>query len=188
MHVLFINEYNYSHILPINDFSGGIPRFIGNLTSLKILSLGKCGLGGRFFAIFSTELVEYTKFSKPCFKCFFWWPSFIDWKLFELSTLSISLNLGGNQLSGELPQEVGNLKNLNEIILENNRLSGDLPTTISSCSSLVNLDISNNFFQGTLKSSLRSLRAIQTFDASQNNFTTKIPTYLEEIRFISNFL
>jgi Leucine-rich repeat (LRR) protein len=36
----------------------------------------------------------------------------------------ILLNLSGNQLTGEIPQGFGNLKNLKRLFLQNNRFTG----------------------------------------------------------------
>jgi hypothetical protein len=46
------------------------------------------------------------------------------------------LRLGRNQLSGTLPSEFGNLKNLEELILNDNDLSGTIPTELAGLSKL----------------------------------------------------
>ena len=40
------------------------------------------------------------------------------------------LVLGGNQLSGEIPPELGNLANLIELVLSKNQLSGCVPSSL----------------------------------------------------------
>ena len=51
------------------------------------------------------------------------------------------LHLCGNELSGEIPAELGNLTNLEELSLSSNGLSGPLPLTLSALSQLSVLDI-----------------------------------------------
>ncbi|KAI7745661.1 hypothetical protein M8C21_006814 [Ambrosia artemisiifolia] len=138
--------------LTLNEFNGTIPSSLGNCKRLIKLDLDRNNFTGG-----------------------------IPRELFQLRSLSISLNLGNNQLSGPLPAEVGNLNNVNEIILANNRLSGNIPSSISSCVSLQILNISNNLFSGSLPESLGSLRALEDLDVSSNNITGAIPNYLEVI-------
>ena len=66
----------------------------------------------------------------------------------------ISLNLSNNQLSGSIPDGIGNLINLEELLLNNNQLSGNVPESISDLeiindvTYLFNLE-NNNLFQLT---------------------------------------
>ncbi|CAN1130446.1 Leucine-rich repeat protein 2 [Linum perenne] len=55
------------------------------------------------------------------------------------------LSLEDNKLNGEIPAELGNLKNLIALDLYNNSLSGSIPSSLgSSLQSLKFLDVSNN--------------------------------------------
>ena len=58
------------------------------------------------------------------------------------------MSLDGNQLSGNIPQELGLLKSLKHLYLGNNRLSGEIPRDLALLDSLVNLDVSNNQLSG----------------------------------------
>ena len=40
------------------------------------------------------------------------------------------LNLGGNELTGSIPSEIGNLTNLTRLILSGNQLTGEIPESI----------------------------------------------------------
>ncbi|KAI3828099.1 hypothetical protein L1987_02196 [Smallanthus sonchifolius] len=159
-----------------NYFSGSIPGSLGNLSMMLELYLNSNEFNGTIpSSLGSCKRLLKLDLDRNRLT------GDIPRRLFELSLLSTSLNLGNNQLSGQLPVEVGNLKNLYEINLANNRLSGDLPSSLGRCISLFNLNISNNFFSGSLPESLKSLRSLENLDVSSNNFTGRIPTYLEVI-------
>ncbi|KAJ9535226.1 LOW QUALITY PROTEIN: hypothetical protein OSB04_un001688 [Centaurea solstitialis] len=148
-------------IIEGNSFSGIIPRSIGNMLhtldyrkckNLLLLILSENNLGGS-----------------------------IPKELFQVSSLSIGLDLSRNNLSGALPKEIGSLKNLGILDLSDNRLSGELPSGFSSYVSLQTLNLSRNFFHGSMPVSLSSLRGLEYVDVSRNNFSGHIPTYLQEL-------
>jgi Leucine-rich repeat (LRR) protein len=43
----------------------------------------------------------------------------------------VTLDLGGNQFSGEIQENIGQLKRLEEFHLSNNKMSGELPSAKS---------------------------------------------------------
>ena len=51
----------------------------------------------------------------------------------------MSCILSENQLSGEIPAELGSLSNLISLILDNNALSGEIPAELGSLSNLISL-------------------------------------------------
>ncbi|KAI3857292.1 hypothetical protein MKX03_003134, partial [Papaver bracteatum] len=59
-----------------------------------------------------------------------------------LSGLTSLLNMSRNSLSGSLPQEIRNLKNVVTIDLSHNKLSGSIPNSIEECRSLQKLFMS----------------------------------------------
>ena len=46
------------------------------------------------------------------------------------------LNLGGQELSGPIPAEIGNLTNLETLMLNDNNLSGNIPSSIGNLTQL----------------------------------------------------
>ncbi|CAN1268590.1 Leucine-rich repeat protein 1 [Linum perenne] len=66
------------------------------------------------------------------------------------------LSLEDNKLNGEIPAELGNLKNLIALDLYNNRLNGSIPTELGNLKNLVALDLFNNSLSGSIPSSLGS--------------------------------
>ena len=67
-----------------------------------------------------------------------------------------SIRLGNNMLVGNLPSEIGNLTELEELDIENNRLDGSLPVdTMIKLSKLQKLNLSENNFSGPLPVDLK---------------------------------
>ena len=59
-----------------------------------------------------------------------------------------SLDLSANQLSGEIPPELGSLSNLEWLDLNGSRLSGEIPSELGSLSNLERLDLHGNQLSG----------------------------------------
>ncbi|KAL4576164.1 hypothetical protein LXL04_012253 [Taraxacum kok-saghyz] len=163
-----------------NNFIGKFPDFIGNLSLLNELDLSDNRLKGKI----STNLGNCTNLASlylsdnnltgP-----------IPVELFQLSSLSITLNLAQNQLVGSIPQEIGKLKSLTKLDLSQNYLSGTIPDEIGSCASLEYLDLTENSFQGLLPRNMKYLRGIRNLDLSSNNLSGEIPRFLEQLNLSS---
>ena len=66
----------------------------------------------------------------------------------------IELDLRGNELSGEIPPELGSLSNLKWLYLYANALSGEIPPELGSLSNLRELYLEDNNLSGCVPSSL----------------------------------
>ena len=73
----------------------------------------------------------------------------------ELGSLSYlrELYLSENDLSGEIPAELGSLSNLEELYLHINNLSGEIPAELGGLSSLEELYLAGNKLSGCMPSS-----------------------------------
>ena len=60
------------------------------------------------------------------------------------------LSLGNNQLSGEMPAELGNLLSLERLSLNDNQLNGEIPVVLGSLPNLQRLDLRNNQLSGEI--------------------------------------
>ncbi|KAM4068879.1 hypothetical protein ACB094_12G045600 [Castanea mollissima] len=60
----------------------------------------------------------------------------------------VALNFAGNKFSGEDPNSLGRLSNLETLKLYNNSFSGKLPSSLKNCSSLIVIDLGDNRFFG----------------------------------------
>ncbi|KAG2260178.1 hypothetical protein Bca52824_079472 [Brassica carinata] len=85
------------------------------------------------------------------------------------------LDLSSNQLSGEIPAEVWDLKNIRSLNFSSNRLTGSIPDSISKLENLESLDLSNNKLHGNIPPQLADLNNLGYFNVSYNNLSGEIP-------------
>ncbi|KAJ4726103.1 Leucine-rich receptor-like kinase family protein [Melia azedarach] len=151
-----------------NNLSGPIPRCINNLTamlnlskatesSIQYLSEASFGLG----PVFENEIIV-TK-----------------GKAMEYSTilkLVRSMDLSGNNLSGDIPVEMTDLVALQSLNLSHNFFTGRIPENIGAMRSLESVDFSGNQLCGRIPEGISSLTYLSHLNLSSNNLTGKIPS------------
>ncbi|CAI0416000.1 unnamed protein product [Linum tenue] len=96
-----------------------------------------------------------------------------------ISSLSDFLDLGGNRLIGEIPGEVGNLRNLGSLGLYSNMLSGEIPSSLGSCVRMELLYLQDNLLKGSIPSSLNELKGLREFNVSRNNLSGEVPVFFQ---------
>ena len=94
--------------------------------------------------------------------------------LANLTKLSLSIN----QLSGTIPSELGNLADLTELWLFGNGFSGSLPPELGNLSNLTNLTLGLNQLSGTIPSELGRLSNLTILGLSSNQLSGAIPSEL----------
>jgi hypothetical protein len=77
--------------------------------------------------------------------------------------------IGRNNLSGNNPIEIGNLKMLHGLDFSHNNFSGSIPDQVSELTNLEILDLSANRLFGQIPSSLSSLHFLSHFSVANNN-------------------
>ena len=104
------------------------------------------------------------------------------------------LDLSGNGLSGDLPEELGNLHSLRKLYLHSNELSGQIPSELGSLTLLHELDLHSNELSGQIPSELGSLAPLRELYLHSNKLSGQIPselgslTLLRELDLYSNSL
>ena len=87
----------------------------------------------------------------------------------------ISINLPSNNLSGGLPEELGDLFNLGNFDVSSNKLSGVIPESIGRLSNLTRFNVWKNNIGGNIPKSIGHLKKLEFFDAGFNNIEGGIP-------------
>lgn len=85
------------------------------------------------------------------------------------------LDLSSNELSGEIPEELGDLKRVRSMNLSRNSLSGFIPGSFSDLKSVESLDLSFNKLRGNIPSQLTMMQSLVVFNVSYNDLSGVIP-------------
>ncbi|XP_073003259.1 protein NSP-INTERACTING KINASE 1-like [Typha latifolia] len=85
------------------------------------------------------------------------------------------LLLQSNNISGPIPSEIGKLSKLHQLDLSNNYLSGEIPATLGNLKSLLYLRINNNSLSGAFPLSLTNISELAFLDLSYNNLSGPVP-------------
>lgn len=100
-----------------------------------------------------------------------------SWTMVTCSAESFVIGLGtpSQNLSGTLSPSIGNLTNLQIVLLQNNNITGPIPHEIGKLSKLQTLDISDNRFTGEVPSNLSQLKNLQYMRLNNNSLSGAIP-------------
>ncbi|XP_044444378.1 putative receptor-like protein kinase At3g47110 [Triticum aestivum] len=154
-----------------HTLSGLIPPSLGNLSQLISLRARDCNLEGPIPA----SLGELKNIFMIDLSRNFHLNGSIPREILKLTSLSWYVDLSYNSLSGPIPNEVGSLSNLNQLILSGNRLSGEIPDSIQNCIVLVLLSLDNNSFEGVIPRPLANIKGLIKLDLSMNKFFGEVP-------------
>ncbi|MBO1352143.1 MAG: putative Ig domain-containing protein, partial [Hormoscilla sp. GUM202] len=91
------------------------------------------------------------------------------------------IELNRNSLSGTLPEELGDLSNLQKLRLQSNSLSGTIPSELGELGNLQDLGLYNNSLSGTLPSWIVSISDLQFLGLSKNDFHGTVPSEYSEL-------
>ncbi|KAG6639454.1 hypothetical protein CIPAW_10G101700 [Carya illinoinensis] len=128
--------------IKIHILTGSIPSEIGNLQNLETIGTSLNGfLGPIPFQIFNISRIQF-------------------------------ISMAINKFSGHLPADMGLfLPKLEELYLGGNKLSGIIPNSISNASQLTFIDLSVNSLSGIIPEVLGNLRLLKSLNLEFNNLT-----------------
>ncbi|GLT51805.1 hypothetical protein SLA2020_251870 [Shorea laevis] len=143
-----------------NYFTGSLPAWIGNLSTLQYLS------------------IAYNAFSGPI-------PKELG-NLKELTSLAFSFN----NFSGTLPLELGNLVKLEHLYIDSCGVGGEIPSTFANLLNMQEMCLSDNPFTGKIPDFIGNWTNLKLLRLEGNYFEGPIPssfpklTSLETLRII----
>ncbi|KAH7665643.1 Non-specific serine/threonine protein kinase protein [Dioscorea alata] len=93
----------------------------------------------------------------------------------------IKLSLLGNRISGRIPEELGNITSLKELVLQDNLMGGPIPTSLGKLINLEILHLSGNNFRGELPKALGNLKNLTELDMEGTSLEGPFPSSFSEL-------
>ncbi|KAL5789142.1 hypothetical protein ACOSQ2_004030 [Xanthoceras sorbifolium] len=191
----------------VNSFSGFIPSTIGySFTSLQLVDLGSNNFTSTTRDLsFLTSLTNCKNLRIASFDSN---PlnGFLPTSIGNLSNSLERIYLSSCNIGGNIPQEIGNLKNLmmlyldyNEfrgsipatlgnlkqlqgLVLHFNKLEGSIPNNICHLDKVVDLYLGNNKLSGAIPPCFGKMTSLRTLSLSSNGLTSVIPLSLWNLK------
>ncbi|KAL2228819.1 UNVERIFIED_CONTAM: Receptor kinase-like protein Xa21 [Sesamum indicum] len=172
--------------LGYNFFDGNIPMTLGNLLQLKIIMLEGNQLTNdptKTELEFLTALTNCPRLNtiqigyNPL-------DGVLPRSFMSSGNLSASLgkfHASGCGLKGVIPTEIGNFSNLYWLSLARNNLTGQFPDTIGNLRILQRFQANENGIQGRIPSGLCNLEGLYELNLSKNKFSGELPSCLGNI-------
>ncbi|XP_058093861.1 MDIS1-interacting receptor like kinase 2-like isoform X2 [Magnolia sinica] len=159
--------------LSTNNLYGILPLSMANLSHISELNISSNEISGKLDPIFFTNWTKLISFQLQNNQ----FTGNIPSEIRLLTNLQI-LNLGGNKINGSIPWEIGNLVNLNEIVLSYNNLTGPIPPPLGNLSSLTILNLYSNQIYGSIPPEIGNLVNLKELDLYNNLVTGSVPSTL----------
>ena len=181
-----------------NQLTGSIPPALGNLSELQALGLSGNQFSGCIpNVLISVWISDLSRLGLPlcdqdiaCVEdcatllgikdtlagtASLNWSTRLPVSLWEGIIISNSrvteLHLYGDQLTGRIPPELGNLSQLTILDLHSNELTGNIPATLGNLSQLQALGLSGNQLTGNIPPALGNLPKLEWLNMSYNQLT-----------------
>ncbi|KAL4340836.1 hypothetical protein GQ457_08G000280 [Hibiscus cannabinus] len=204
-------------LLNNNHFEGMIPLQLCNLGHLSLIDLSNNNLSGmipsclkittwneiydeyaRYVADF--EISQSTVPQPPPSPSSFSMDQPIEFTSKNMSysykgrvlTYLSGIDLSCNKLTGEIPREVNNFRNIYALNLSHNSLIGPIPLAFSDLKQIESLDLSHNNLSGTIPPQLVGLYSLSYFSVAYNNLSGSTPVFtaqfatFEESSYVGN--
>ncbi|KAL0315504.1 UNVERIFIED_CONTAM: Receptor kinase-like protein Xa21 [Sesamum radiatum] len=187
--------------LSFDNLSGEIPMSIFNISTLQILALtgnslsgslptdmavrlpnlqgvfGSNQLTGQFPALFQMDqyLAQPVGFSWKVSCLRFWLKGVIPTEIGNLTNL-YWLSLAENNLTGEFPDTIGNLRNLRRFRAYDNGIQGGIPSGLCNLEGLYELNLGKNKLSGELPSCLGNISSLREIYLDSNALASSLPS------------
>jgi len=92
------------------------------------------------------------------------------------------IGVDGNGLTGNIPNELGNLADLTQLFLSHNNLTGNIPGELGSLTNLTNLKLAFNQLSGSIPIELSALNNLTQLSLSYNELSGNIPAQLGNLK------
>ncbi|MCB9503767.1 MAG: T9SS type A sorting domain-containing protein [Deferribacteres bacterium] len=99
-----------------------------------------------------------------------------------------TLDLHDNNLQGQIPGDLFNLRNIRELWLQSNNLTGRIPDEIKNVIYLERFSVAYNNLEGGINSPFETLTNMKTFHLNNNNFEGYMYSTLSNYRKLESFL
>ena len=93
----------------------------------------------------------------------------------------VQLKLDANNLTGEIPPELGDLARLQRLDLKYNNLTGSIPPELGNLGRLLDLNLSHNRLSGSIPPELGNLGQLRRLDFSRTGLRGSIPGELGDL-------
>jgi Leucine-rich repeat (LRR) protein len=94
----------------------------------------------------------------------------------------VLLDLSSNQLSGIIPVEIGNLTKLYQMYLNANKLTGSIPSEIGNLINLGELLLNTNQLSGSLPPEIKNLTKLSRLHLNSNQLSGSLPPEIKSLK------
>ncbi|EEE57482.1 hypothetical protein OsJ_07743 [Oryza sativa Japonica Group] len=168
-----------------NQLNGPVPYWISSLNFLFHIDISNNSLSGEIpLALVEMPMLQTGNVAMKTFELPISRSHSLQYRI--TSSFPKVLNLGINNFTGMIPNEIGHLKALLLLNLSSNRLSGKIPDSIYNLTNLQVLDLSRNNLNGTIPDALNELHFLSVFNISNNDLEGSVPNVGQLSTFPSN--
>ncbi|RVW75204.1 Protein brassinosteroid insensitive 1 [Vitis vinifera] len=169
-----------------NSFSGPIPRCFGHIqfgeTKKEYYEFGQFHYSlyaGNFLTVYPGYWVKYWRYPSFAYEekdeVEFVTKNRRDSYVGDILNFMSGLDLSCNNLTGEIPHELGMLSLIHTLNLSHNQLKGSIPKSFSNLSQIESLDLSYNKLSGEIPLELIGLNFLEVFSVAHNNISGRVP-------------
>ncbi len=153
--------------LPDNNLVGSPPQSLFALQSLQTLILSRNNIDLKLHDVSGTSVLTNLQLDNT--------PTSSLVGISSMAKGLQTLRVGHAKLSGEIPQEIYNLRYIKDLRLNNNKISGSLMSEIGNLQSLQYLSFAGNKITGSIPTEVGKLANLIVLNFSENNLDGALP-------------